>query len=167
KANGSAAILRNLVRKATGSAAIRSAKASVSVSTMWCRRAVAPSMRSALPKSIPRSSSTAPQPAPAVPTCMSGGGWDRGLEVLDVGLFGADGFGGFAEVGKFGVGEWSLNHPTYALAAQFGGDAEVDAGDAVLAVHPGADRPHGTGVGVHVAHHAGSRGRRRVVRRAG
>ena len=55
----------------------------------------------------------------------------------------------------------------HAAGAQRGLDAQVDTGDAVLAVDPGARRDHRTGVLGDRARHPGRRRRRGVVRRPG
>src|SRR5690349_13336119 len=63
-----------------------------------------------------------------------------GSEVCDVRLLGADGLGGLLEAGQLGVGERGLDDLLHALRADLGLDAQVDAGDAVFAIHPRADR---------------------------
>src|SRR5687768_17587640 len=63
-----------------------------------------------------------------------------GLEGLDVGLLRANCLGGLLERGQLGVGEIGLHDLLHALLADAGLDAEIDAGDAVFPVHPGAHR---------------------------
>ena len=89
------------------------------------------------------------------------------LEAGDVGLLGADGFGGGAQAGEFGLGEVALDHTADAGRADLGLHAQVDAGDPVLAVHPGAHRQDRARVLGHGAGHPGRGGGRGVVGRAG
>src|SRR4051795_5660595 len=94
--------------------------------------------------SSPSSSTTVPSTLILV---TSGGSSQKfGSEVGDVGLLGAHGLGGLAQPGQLGVRPVALDDPADALAADLGLDAEVDAGDAVLAVDPGADRHDRAGV---------------------
>src|SRR5215469_4347141 len=58
------------------------------------------------------------------------------LEAGHVGLLGADGLGGGAQVGQLRVGQVALDDAADAGRADLGLDAQVDAGDAVLTVHP-------------------------------
>src|SRR3954469_7155220 len=95
----------------------------------------------------------------------SGGGqWGPSSEVGYVGLLGADGLGGLAQPGLFGLGQIALDDATHALAPDLGLHAEVDTGDAVLAVHPRAHRQNRAGVLHDGLRHAGRGGRGRVVR---
>src|SRR4051812_30718613 len=88
-------------------------------------------------------------------------------EVGDVRLLGPDGLGGLLEPGDLGVGELVLDDLLDALRADLGLDAQVDAGDAVLAVDPRAHRQDLAGVLDDGLGHAGRGGRRGVVGRAG
>jgi hypothetical protein len=65
----------------------------------------------------------------------------KASEAGDVGLLGADGFGGGAQGGEFGLGEIALDYAADAYGADLGLDAQVDAGDAVLAVQTGMTAP--------------------------
>src|SRR5690242_14487893 len=88
-------------------------------------------------------------------------------EVRDVRLLGADRLGGLLETGDLGVGQLLLDDPLDAVPADLRLDAEVHAGDAVLAVDPRADREGLAGVLDDRLGHPGRGGGRRVVRRAG
>src|SRR5690242_17762405 len=57
------------------------------------------------------------------------------LEAGHVGLLGADGLGGGAQGGQLGFGQVTLDDAAHAFGADLGLDAQVDARDAVLAVH--------------------------------
>src|SRR5919106_1607609 len=94
----------------------------------------------------------------------TGSAW---LQVRDVGLLGPHGLGGFAEGSKLRLRQLRLDDPPDALAPDLGLDTQVNAGDAVLAVDPGAHRQDGPGVLDHRASHPSGCGGRRVVRRAG
>src|SRR3954447_20695642 len=90
-----------------------------------------------------------------------------GSEVGYVGLLGAHGLGRLAKPVELGLGQVALDDPLDALAADLGLDAQVHPVDAVLAVHPRADRHDGAGVLHHGAGHAGGGRRRGVVGRSG
>src|SRR3954452_16084572 len=71
----------------------------------------------------------------------SGGGqWGPSSEVGYVGLLGPHGLGRLAQSGQLALGEVTLDDPADARPPDLGLDPEVDPGDAVLAVHPRADR---------------------------
>src|SRR5918996_375173 len=94
----------------------------------------------------------------------TGSAW---LQVRDVGLLGPHGLGGFAEGSTLRLRQVRLDDPPDTLAPDLGLDTQVNAGDAVLAVDPGAHRQDGPGVLDHRAGHPSGCGGRRVVRRAG
>src|SRR5215212_1897585 len=92
--------------------------------------------------SSPSSSTTVPSTlifatCTSLSTCSEPG---TGSEVGYVGLLGADGLGGLAQPGQFGLGQVALDDLPHSLATDLGLDAQVDAVDAVLAVDPRADR---------------------------
>jgi amidohydrolase len=89
------------------------------------------------------------------------------LQTRYVRLLGADGFGRGAQIGYLGLGEVALDDPAGAARTDLGLDAQVDAGDAVLAVHPCAHRHDRAGVLGDRAGHPGRGGGRGVVGRAG
>src|SRR5215217_3668767 len=94
--------------------------------------------------SSPSSSTTVPSTLILV---TSGGSSQKfGSEVGDVGLLGAHGLGRLAQTRQLALGQVALDDPLDAVPADLGLDAEVDTGDAVLAVHPRADRHDGAGV---------------------
>src|SRR6185437_4387580 len=78
------------------------------------------------------------------PACRSAGRAE--LEAGPVGLLRAAGLGGGAQGAQLGFGQVTLDDAAHSLPADLGLDAQVDAGDAVLAVHPGADRQDRAGV---------------------
>src|SRR3954469_3999373 len=67
-------------------------------------------------------------------------------EVGYVGLLGPHGLWRLAQPGQLAVGQVALDDPAHARTADLGLDAQVRPGDAVLAVHPGADRHDRAGV---------------------
>src|SRR3954471_14664780 len=64
-------------------------------------------------------------------------------QIGDVGLLGSHGLGGLAQPGELALGQVALDDAPHAVAADLGLHTQVDAGDAVLAVDPRADRHHG------------------------
>src|SRR5258708_1962382 len=67
-------------------------------------------------------------------------------EAGDVGLLGPHRLGRLAERGEFLLGQVPFHDGADPRGADLGFDAQVDAGNAVLAVYPRADRQHRTGV---------------------
>src|SRR3712207_4991314 len=115
--------------------------------------------------SSPSSSTTVPSTLilltsafPSLRVLRGAVGDGRRSELGDVGLLGADGLGRLAEPGQLTVGEVGLDDLAHALAADLRLDAEVDPGDAVLPVDPGAHRHAGAGVLDHRAGHPGRGG---------